>query len=184
MGRCWFEGLDERMRTRWGRRLALLVAAGLGAFMIYGRERSWRLVAPADLGPVDFGALRRSPRPNDALAASRGLDASADVVLPVYSATPQDVLAEVDARIAALGDEVERVETTPTKRRFVTRSRLMRFPDTTVIEAVPLHDGRTGLRAYARASLGYSDLGANAARLRRWLDDLPLAPVDETSGIR
>lgn len=162
----------KRLVTYMG--IALVVATG--AFLIYGPERTWALFAPADLGPVEFDSLVRRETPNDALAASSGLAEDADVELPTYEADAASVMDAVDRRIAELGDEAELVAQSPTMRRFVTRSPVMRFPDTTVIEAVPMPEGRTGLRAYARASIGQSDLGANEARLRRWLLDLAVAP--------
>ena len=152
-------------------RLATLLALGFAGLVLYGRERMWERAGPSDLGRVDFAALVRSPSPNDALAATPALGLDADVALPLYLATPDEVMAALDAAIAADGGEV--VEATPTLRRVVTRSRVMRFPDTNTVEAVPV-DGGTALRAYARATVGQSDFGANAARLRRWLGGLPL----------
>ena len=156
----------------------ILVAIGMAGIVIYGRERLWERFAPTDLGPIDFARIERSASGNDALAASASLSGDPDITLPDYAADAETVLGEIDARISGLGEAVTVVERSPTTRRIVTRSRLMRFPDTTVIEAVPLPHGGTGVRAYARASLGKSDLGANEARLRRWLLDLPL-PLKE-----
>ena len=152
-------------------RLVALLALGFAGLVLYGRERAWERVGPADLGRVDFAALVRSPTSNDALAATPALGLDADVVLPLYLAAPDEVMRAIDAVIAAEGGEV--VEATPTLRRIVTRSKVMRFPDTNTVEAVPV-DGGTALRAYARATVGQSDFGANAERLRRWLGGLPL----------
>ena len=156
-------------------RLAALLALGFSGLVLYGRERMWEKAGPADLGRVEFDALVRSPTPNDALAATPVLGLDADVALPFYLASPAEVMAAIDAVIAREGGEV--VEATPTLRRVVTRSRVMRFPDTNTIEAVPMEgmgEGGTALRAYARATVGQSDFGANAARLERWLGGLPL----------
>lgn len=154
-------------------RLATLAGLGALALTLYGRERAWERLAPSDLGAVSFDALVRSPTPNDALAATPLLGMDAEIALPLYAAAPAEVLAAIDARVAAEGDRARTVAAGPLMRRTVTRSALMRFPDTTVIEAVEVPGG-TALRAYARASLGRSDLGANAARLRDWLGGLPL----------
>ena len=156
--------------------LRVLVLAGLGflGLVLYGRDRAWERVGPADLGRVDFAALVRSPHPNDALAATPVLDPAADIALPLYLAPPEAVMAAIDAVIAGQGPgRAEVVETGALLRRVVTRSPVMRFPDTTVIEAVPVRGG-TALRAYARATVGRSDFGANARRLREWLGGLPL----------
>ena len=158
-------------------RLAGLVLLAFAALVLYGRERAWERVGPSDLGRVSFDALVRSPAPNDALLATPALGLNADAPLPLYRATPEAVMAAIDAVIAREGAQV--VEAGPTLRRVVTRSPLMRFPDTTTIEAVPVEGGAangggTALRAYARATVGRSDFGANARRLRDWLGALPL----------
>ena len=168
------------MRRRWRIAIAVGIAvlAAFPALALYGRERAWEHVAPADLGPVEFATLQRSGDPNDALAATpgalpRGLEA--ELSLPHFDAPPERVIAAVEARVALLDADAVLVASDGTTRRYVTRSRWMRFPDTTVIEAVPT-DGGTALRAYARASVGKSDFGANRARLERWLGGLE---VDE-----
>ena len=162
-------------------RLAVLVGLGFVGLVLYGRERAWERIAPADLGAVRFDALVRSPTPNDALAATPALGLAADAALPLYDAPLAAVMAAIDARIAAEGAQV--VASGPTSRRVVTRSRFMRFPDTTVIEAVPV-EGGTALRAYARASVGHGDFGANAARLQRWLGGLALPRVPRLPAAR
>ena len=163
---------------RFASRLVVLVGLGFMGLVFYGRERAWERVGPSDLGRVDFDALVRSPAPNDALAATPALDPAADIALPLYEAEPSAVLAAIDAVIAREGAKgrAEVVETGPLVRRVVTRSPLMRFPDTNVIEVVPVAGG-TALRAYARATVGRSDFGANGRRLREWLGGLPLPRV-------
>ena len=167
------------MKRRWKIAVAVIAVAtaAFPALLLYGPERVWKRVGPADLGPVDFAALSRSTSPNDALAATPGIlpeRLRPDFELPTYSAPPATVLATIEKRIEALGDEAERVQAEGTALRYVTRSPTLRFPDTTVIEAIAMEQG-TGVRAYARATVGKSDFGANRARLERWLLDLPLA---------
>ena len=48
---------------------------------------------------------------------------------------------------------------------FVTRSRLMGYPDFTTIRVLPAEGGAT-FAALARSRFGQSDMGVNAARLR------------------
>ncbi|KPQ08096.1 MAG: Protein of unknown function (DUF1499) [Rhodobacteraceae bacterium HLUCCA12] len=54
---------------------------------------------------------------------------------------------------------------------WVVRSRLMGFPDYVTIR---LDETATGTRitALSRARFGHGDMGVNAARLDRWIDDL------------
>jgi hypothetical protein len=56
--------------------LFLFIAVGAaGAAWYFGPERAWRLLGPADLGPVDFETLQRRPRPTDALLGNGFADA-------------------------------------------------------------------------------------------------------------
>ena len=63
--------------------------------------------------------------------------------------------------------------------RYVQRTRVLKFPDTIVVHYVDLEVGeRSTLAIYSRSPLGYSDLGANRARIARWLGKLEkLAPA-------
>jgi hypothetical protein len=51
--------------------------------------------------------------------------------------------------------------------QWVARTRLMNFPDI-VVAQVLAGEGTSGLVLYSRSLLGWSDLGANAARLTAW----------------
>ncbi|MCI5074296.1 DUF1499 domain-containing protein [Oricola sp.] len=151
--------------------IVAVIAVAVAAFFLYGREQTWALIAGnPDLGPFERTAPARSPRPNDALLCTQGLcdGVKVDAQLPDYAASPEELIASIDAAIRDLGIPVRRVDdgSDPTRARYVTWSPLMRFPDTNAFEAVPLDDGRTGLVAYARAQLGYSDGGANLKRLQ------------------
>ena len=149
-----------------------LAVAGFGALLVYGPERVWERFVPIDLGPVDFASLQRSVSPNDALAATPGtvpVGLPIDTVLPIYARSVQELLNAIDERAANDGARI--VASGANMRRYVTYSPTLRFPDTTVVEAVRLDVG-TGVRAYARASLGYADMGANQKRLERWLGTL------------
>ncbi|MEH6718273.1 MAG: DUF1499 domain-containing protein [Aurantimonas endophytica] len=134
-------------------------------------ETLWtRLAGPADQGPVDFAHLQRRSVPNDALAASPGAaSGKVDLALPVYADAPDALLRRLDAYVAGDGNS-ERVDdrANPTYRRYVVRTRLLRFPDTVDAEALPAEGGGALLRLYARSQLGKGDFGANAKRLARW----------------
>lgn len=151
---------------------AVLALAGT-AFLAIGPERTWELLAGSpDLGRYEFDTLQRRKTPNDALMCSPGLcDGASDGPLPVFDEPPDQVMKKINGRIAASGGLVRRVDdgSDPSYARYVTFTRWMRFPDTTDIQAIRMADGRTGLRAYARAQLGSSDRGVNKARLKRWL---------------
>ncbi len=155
--------------------IALLLAAAALGFFAYGRERTWeRLAGSADFGRYDFARAERTGTGNDVLAATPGLTGGKpDIVLRAASAPPAGLVEALARAIAYDDPAARRVDdrSDPLHLRYVTHSPFMRFPDFTVIEAVALPDGQTGLRAYARAQLGSNDIGANRKRLEAWLAD-------------
>lgn len=153
--------------------VAIIVTIAAVAFVAFGRDRTWQAIAgDADLGPRELTTITRTSKPHDALLCSQGLCArtTTDGKLPVFDLSPAALIAALDSAARSVDPNLERVDdgSKPETARYVTRSPLMRFPDTTWLQAVPLGDGKTGLIAYAQAQLGYSDLGANKARLEKW----------------
>lgn len=146
---------------------AILIVVALAGIVLYGRERLWeRLAGPADLGRYDFDRGTRSPSGNDALACSEGLCSNPDIVLPTLAGTPAHVAKRLTAELELLEPRHRRVDdgADPAYARYVVYSRLMRFPDTVDIEALPGPSG-TGIRIYSRAQLGSGDFGVNRKRL-------------------
>lgn len=155
---------------------AIIVAAGL-FLVIAGPARTWQMIAGnPDLGWFDRSAPARSERPNDALLCTPGLcdGVKVDRELPDYAETPENLIGRIDEAIRAVSPDVRRVDdgSDPTRARYITRTPLMQFPDINSFEAVALDNGRTGLVAYARAHLGYSDGGNNRKRLDAVIDRL------------
>lgn len=89
--------------------------------------------------------------------------ARADVTIPAP-------LPEVAARLDAIAraDGAERLAGDDRHATWITRTRLMRFPDYTSIRLDPA-EGGTRLTAFARSRFGRGDMGVNRARLDRWL---------------
>jgi hypothetical protein len=153
---------------------AVLVALGVFVlfFITYGRAESWALIfGNPDLGSFDRSAPMRASRPNDALLCTPGLcdGVAVDTGLPDYAGPPERLIAEIDEAMRASGEIYRRVDDTsdPARARYVTWTPLMRFPDTSSFEVVPLESGRVGLVAYGRAQIGYSDRGVNRRRLEK-----------------
>lgn len=153
---------------------AVLVALGIAVlfFVTYGRAESWALVfGNPDLGSFDRSSPARAPRPNDALLCTPGLcdGVEVDTELPEYAGSPERLIAEIDEAMRTSGEIYRRVDDSadPATARYVTWTPVMRFPDTSSFEAVPLDDGHVGLVAYGRAQIGYSDRGVNRRRLER-----------------
>ena len=161
--------------------IVVLVLA-VAAVLLVGPARIWELIGPADLGDVDFAKLVRRNSPNDALAAPSGMSrARVDIEPPVFLSSAGD-LRNALAQVTAKELRIKRVaaDDATLTDRYVQRSAVLGFPDTIVVRFVPLPDGRSTLALYSRSQLGYSDMGVNKARLRRWLDGLrhkvPVAP--------
>lgn len=167
-----------RRLTRIALAATLVAGAGL-AFLIWrGPEPGGiddvytGLFGPADLGPVDFARLERRPSPNDALACPPDVCAAEpDFVTPVYD-VPGAHLREIVVAVASADPGTEHVYagTREETDRFVARSRLMRYPDTITARIYGAGPGRSRLALYSRSQVGHSDMGANRARLERWLD--------------
>jgi uncharacterized protein (DUF1499 family) len=64
--------------------------------------------------------------------------------------------------------------------RYIQRSERLGFPDTIVVRFIDYPEGRSSLAIYSRSQLGESDLGANKARIERWLSKLAeqVPPLD------
>ena len=150
--------------------LALVVLALVATFLLAGPDRVWRLVGPPDLGDVAFETLKRRSTPNDALACPIGLCAATSDLVPPVFAMPPAGLRSAFARAIAAEERLERIAADDARLqdRYIQRSRVMGFPDTIVVRFVAAPGGST-LALYSRSQLGRSDLGANRARIERWL---------------
>lgn len=150
----------------------LLAAVGVAGFLVTGPERVWGLFGPPDLGPVAFETLQRRSTPNDALACPADVcRARADIVPPIFAVGAADLARAFDKAIAS-EPRLTLVETSGLTRRYIQRSRLLGFPDTIVVRFFERPGGHSTLALYSRSQLGKGDLGANRARIERWLADL------------
>lgn len=123
--------------------------------------------------PIDFETVEPDSKPRCCLALAKDhprADA-ADLESPVFACAPDEAL---DAFIAAGLSEarvtVVRRDAQTGQVELVQRSLLFRFPDYVTVEPVDLGAGHASLNIYSRAVLGYSDLGVNEKRVRRWLE--------------
>ena len=143
-------------------------------------DRLWNVFGSADLGGVTFENLVRRPSPNDALACPREFcKATPDVTSPEFS-IGADGLRSAMAKVLASEPRIEKVHSDDASLtdRYIQRTALMGFPDTIVVRFLPLAGDRSTLAIYSRSKFGYSDLGANKARIQRWLAKLKQqAPV-------
>jgi uncharacterized protein (DUF1499 family) len=111
----------------------------------------------------------RTDRPNEFLLLPPGM-AGADMESPVFSADMRETMRRLDqiARrergVTRLAGDVETAFVT-----YVARSRWMRWPDYVSVKVVPAGEGQVALAIWSRARFGYSDMGVNEARVRRWV---------------
>ncbi|KPQ10535.1 MAG: Protein of unknown function (DUF1499) [Saliniramus fredricksonii] len=159
--------------------IILALLAGGFAFMLWrgaepgGIDDAYaRIFGPPDLGSVDFEHLTRRSSPNDALACHPDIcgDTQVDFVTPLYP-VPGARLREIVRAVALEQPRTQLVYSArwEEEERFVVRSALMRYPDTVVARVYGAGPGQAMLGLYSRSQIGHSDLGANRARLERWL---------------
>lgn len=142
---------------------------GIAALLQRGRGG---LDAPS---PLEFAALVQPASPNSCLAAPAGHPGPKQLITPVLAGTP-DAVFETMLALARDFPRTWQLAAWPQRRQaqWVERSALLNFPDIIVAECVTTPGG-TNLFIYSRSLMGYSDLGANRNRVRRWLEALQAA---------
>jgi hypothetical protein len=143
----------------------------------YGWERVWASIhGNADLGTVEFGQLAGPPGPNQVLTCPEtgcGTAYSSNQS-PVYAV---DVETLQLAFVKALEQEtgLERVDdgADPMKLRYIQRSRLLRIPETVVVQFFDVGDGSRSTLALSEVSqVDLFDFGLTVKRPVRWLGRL------------
>ncbi|MFN3954621.1 MAG: DUF1499 domain-containing protein [Pararhodobacter sp.] len=132
-------------------KMTLLIALGLLVLV----PVLWVRLAPSDPARwhVDPATAPDPATPNFARR-------EAVIALPPDSlAARLDALAEAEGAVRLAGDARHAT--------FVTRTRLMRYPDYISIRLEPAPEG-TRVTAFSRARFGHGDMGVNRARLKRW----------------
>jgi uncharacterized protein (DUF1499 family) len=154
--------------------IVALVLITLVAVLMIGPDRAWSGFGNPDLGPVDFQTLERRTSPNDALACPPNLcRTKSDLSPPNFAMNALD-LRKTMAKVLELEPRLTRVHSDDETLtdRYVQRTALLQFPDTIVVRYLDRPQGHSTLAIYSRSKVGYSDLGANRARIERWLSEL------------
>lgn len=141
-----------------------LILILLGMIAIAGAL--WVRMAPSDPARWHLDPRReaRPATPNFYLLRMGDGDAPA----PIYDVPPQRLAEKFHDIATADGATLIAGGVADGHMTYLTRSRLMRFPDYTTVLIEPAGDGSM-LTGFARARFGYSDMGANRARLTRWV---------------
>ncbi|MBC7478511.1 MAG: DUF1499 domain-containing protein [Pseudorhodobacter sp.] len=129
----------------------------------------WVRVAPSDpavwnIPVADSTPPTPGPCADKVVQVPRG--ARVTCLLP---AVPEKVLSDLNG-VASAADRTEVLAGTPEAGRmtWISRSRIMSFPDYITAEVSPTKGG-TRLDILSRQRFGSKDMGVNAARLRQWL---------------
>lgn len=135
----------------------LFAAVGLGAYI---------RLAPSDPARwhEDPRLVTRPASPNFHLIRMVG----GDEIPRVFQMAPDMLAQRIDEIARAEGAKRLAGSVAAGHMTYVTRTRLMGYPDYTSVLIEPAGEGAMVL-AYARARFGHSDLGVNRARLTRWL---------------
>ena len=140
-----------------------IAAAVLLAVLAAG---AWVRLAPDDPARwhVEPAAAQSTGKPNEKLL--RGADA------PFFAEKPAALMARLDA-VAMAESSVMRLAGDPAAGfvTYVQRSALWGFPDYVSVRAEAEGEGAR-LLIWSRSRYGHSDLGVNAARVKRWLSAL------------
>ena len=129
----------------------------------------WVRLAPNDPARwhVDPRRVERPDTPNFHLLRMGDGDAPA----PVFNMTPGALAKRLHDIATADGATLLAGSVAEGHMTYLTRSRLMGFPDYTTVLIEPAADGAV-MTAFARARYGYSDLGVNRDRLDAWVSGL------------
>ena len=129
--------------------------------------------------PVAFDSLTLPASPNTCLVGPPDYAGPKHLTQPPYAVPPAILWATLN-RVAAglhrtykLGEFPDRLQA-----QWVERSALMNYPDIIAAEIRPdssTYPGGAALLLFSRSLLGWSDLGVNQARVRRWLMALDVA---------
>lgn len=141
--------------------LALLVIVIAG--MAYVR------LAPHDTARwhLDPRRVARPATPNFHLLRMVDGDAPA----PLFNIAPKPLAERVHAIATADGATLLAGSVAEGHMTYLSRSRLMGYPDYTTVLIEPAGDGSM-VTAFARARFGHSDIGVNRARLEAWVAQL------------
>lgn len=124
---------------------------------------------------MNFKSLKLKPTPNQYLLAPEGL---CEEDAPHRTARVYDIggdeLARRLLRVIRGQPRIEerRHDAELNQYEFVQRTALLGFPDTITVQFLALGPRQSSLAIYSRSRYGYSDLGANKARVEKWLDAL------------
>ena len=123
---------------------------------------------------VDFKTLEMTEKPNQYLVLPEGqYKADPHEISPVLKINAED-LKKYFTSVVENQKKVELIRTSADGKQldYVQRTSLMGYPDTITVRFIDQGSNTSTLAIYSRSSYGYSDMGANAERVKEWLEQL------------
>lgn len=120
------------------------------------------------LAPSDPAKWNIALNPRPAILAAPSPDAVVTLKGGAYMDLPASSFAALKS-IATTTPRTQILSQTPDRITWITRSKLIGFPDYTTAQITP-----AGVTVYARLRFGGEDMGVNAARLTAWREALNL----------
>lgn len=144
---------------------ALLLLPGSNSFL----EKVFTTKEPSFEG---FSTLQRTGKPNDYLVCPEGLCTTAEVdeLSPIWD-VPVDQLKSSLTALADTSPNIALRSYDPDQSlfSFVERTPTMRFPDLIWVQIFPVGEDQSEIAIYSRSVYGYSDVGVNEKRVKRWM---------------
>lgn len=134
--------------------LVALALLALGVFRFWPLDMAQFNMDPFDAKPLD--------KPNFFISIDQ--DGQFDV--------PADKLSAAFDRVIANAPRIKSVANGDFGTTYITRSRLMGYPDFISVKIVEISPTSAQIKLFARARFGYSDMGANEKRVKTLLDAL------------
>lgn len=132
-----------------------------------------KILSSGAFTPTDFGSLKPKRRPNWYLVCPKDHCGEVKIHMeaPSFDFSKEELAEKLKSMIKSEGNVTVRHED---EHSFdvVIRTPLVRWPDLVSIEFLSTGDGQSTVAIYSRSIYGRSDLGANKARVGRWLRQL------------
>jgi hypothetical protein len=161
--------------------IAAIGVAGVVAILRWPNEQPndafFRLLfGDPDLGRVDIQSMQRPKSSNNALAAPPGFweNGTPDIETKPLTIPAAAAFERIEQTFRVLGQDIKQVEaaTSPQgeMRRYVVRTRWIRFPDTLTV--LIINGDPAGIALYSQTQIGRYDWGVNRKRIEHILEAL------------
>jgi uncharacterized protein (DUF1499 family) len=123
---------------------------------------------------INFETLKLHEKPNQYLVLPEGdFSSEPHQISPVLKVNVEKLIEQFKS-LAEHKEKVELIRVSDDGKQldFVQRTPFMGYPDTITVRFYSQGEDASTVAIYSRSSYGYSDLGANAERVKAWLESL------------